>query len=185
MAHPAAHYWNRGVADVPRMTGAADLLDAPDIPQLAEALGFTLPLSRVLDVGCGTGRVARWCREYHGVDIAIDAVEYCKRLGLRAATINGPRNLAIYRATPIDTIVCLSVFTHIDDIERRAYLREFAQVAERVIVDIIPGTGGGNVELWTADVGAFDADVRAIGWAIRHTAERTHNGVRHRAYLLE
>lgn len=189
MAHPAASYWNRGIDDVPRMTGARDLLDASDMPQLAEALGFSLPLRRVLDVGCGTGRIHRHCDGYVGVDVARDAVAYCAVRGISADVIDGPYDLATsvgrQRYSDTETIVCLSVFTHIDAIERRAYLAAFVPLADRVIVDIIPGDGRGNVELWTASVPAFDHDLATIGWAIRATAERTHDGVRHRAYLLE
>lgn len=163
MSHQFASYWDRGERNVPDMTGARLLLEANDLPILAESLGFTLPLVDVLDVGCGTGRIAKHCVDYHGVDIAQSAVDYCRHRGLRADLIHSVTDL------PDDTygfITAMSVFTHIDRPERQAYLAEFAKRAPFIMVDIIAGDGSGDVAMWTAVPSEMEDDVRSAGFSI-------------------
>jgi SAM-dependent methyltransferase len=161
MSHRYAPYWNMGVQSVPVQTGATHVLNGTDIHLLAAAFGVPLPWGYVLDVGCGTGRLAPWCRHYHGVDIAADAVAYCVQHGRHATLIDGPDDLP---PGPFDLIACLSVFTHVDRPERQAYLRAFVPRAARLIVDIIPGTGDGGINRWTADVTTFVVDLDAVGY---------------------
>lgn len=165
---PEVAYWDRGVGQVPRMTGAADLLDARDVRAVAAALAIPLPFGTVLDVGCGTGRVAPLCRGYLGVDVAPSAVAYCRERGLAAATIRGPEDLPPFQW---DWVLALSLFTHIDAAARRAYLAAFAPRAPHLLVDVIPGTGGGDMVRWSADVQTFEADLHAAGYVVRGTAE--------------
>jgi len=182
--NPAAAYWNRGVENVPLMTGASALLEAKDIPGLAADLGFSLPFGSVLDVGCGTGRIARHCTTYRGVDIAADAVKFCRQEGRAALLIDGPESLPV---VVVDWITCLSVFTHISHDDRVAYLLEFAKRAPNVLVDIIPGTGAGDVEMWTADPVELTAAIVETGWTIRETTDRENahlDGRLHRYYWL-
>lgn len=181
LPHPAAAYWNRGLDQVPWITGADALMDGRDILEVLAALGLACPLGpTVLDVGCGTGRMAAHCMDYVGVDIAQDAVAFCQARGLAASRITGPADLHGQYAL----VLCLSVFTHIDADERRAYLRTFRMLAPRVLVDIIPGTGAGGVALWTADEAEFRQDVTDSGWDIRGTTDRVP-GAWHRYFLLE
>ena len=53
--HPHTAYWDRGVRNVPDMTGAKHLLDGRDLYAVCQALDIDLPLPNVLDVGCGPG----------------------------------------------------------------------------------------------------------------------------------
>ena len=207
-----AAYWNQGVAQVPTMTGAASLMDGSDICAHATALGFTLPFASVLDVGCGTGRLAQFVTcypesgrpKYIGCDIARDAVTYCRQLGLEAFEITGPSNLP-QSLHPIELdgvqcwwlfpgeerrvfewITCLSVFTHIPRSERKAYLREFTTRAPNLLVDIIPGDGSGDVAMWTADVPGFEADLDETGWRVMAQHDRPcPSGPTHRFYRCE
>jgi len=189
--HPAASYWNRGAQRVPSTTGAETLMDACDFEDITRALGIDRPIDSVLDVGCGTGRVARHCDHYIGVDIAADAVRYCKARGLDARLIEGPEHLLTSLGLPeapadFTLVLAMSVFTHIDADERQRYLEAFTRLTNLVLVDIIPGSGNGDVSLWTADTAQFERSIAHCGWAIRHTYDRpSPEGVEHRYYLLD
>lgn len=189
MPHPAAAYWNGGVHRVPDQTGASALLDAQDIPVIMGALGVPLPFASCLDVGCGTGRASRHALAYLGVDIARDAVDYCLQRGLVALLIDGPEDLrgaAIRGAAEFSVVLALSVFTHIDTDERRAYLDAFRFLAPRAVVDIVPGDGSGDVPCWTADPQDFVAWAWACGWNAPVCYDRpSPEGVPHRYYRLE
>ena len=65
-------------------------------------------------------------------------------------------------------VTCMSVFTHIDETERARYLARFKKLAPRLLVDIIPGDGSGDVPLWTADMDQFEGML--LGPAIRCSA---------------
>jgi SAM-dependent methyltransferase len=175
-------YWNQGIEMVPHMTGAGHLLDAQDIPSICADLGIALPLQNVLDVGCGTGRLAVHCEGYLGVDIAVDAVRYAKRAGRNVQLVAGAHDLPLWN---FDLITCLSVFTHIDRAERRDYLDAFAIRAPMCLVDIIPGDGGGATERWTCDVHEFTTQLEDAGWCVCATTQRgTPDGNVHRYHLL-
>jgi hypothetical protein len=159
-----AAYWTvSDINAVPRMTGAASVLDASDMADVCGRLALWLPLIDVLDVGCGTGRLAKLCDGYLGVDIAPSAVAYCQREGLNAALITGPEDLPPGRR---GLIACLSVFTHIDRAARRAYLAAFAQRSWWLLVDVIHGAEGGTVQLWQADRDWFLADLASAGYDV-------------------
>jgi SAM-dependent methyltransferase len=189
MTTAARAYWDRGVRNVPDMTGAANLMDGADLVRICADRGIDLPLPNVLDVGCGTGRIAQHCSGYLGVDIAPSAIAYCAEQGLDARVIDGPLSLPHLR---FEWITCLSVFTHIEPDERFDYLEAFASRARFVLVDIIPGAEeGGSVALWTVPPSNFQADLGAAGFAIHGWAEyrwpggRHHEGHTHRYYHVE
>lgn len=84
---------------------------------------------RVLDFGCGsgygTGRIAGFAREVHGVDVASDAVEYAKTRyrsdNLHFQRIDPQRPLP-FPAESFDVILSFQVIEHVSDDD--AYLRE-------------------------------------------------------------
>ncbi len=181
--HPDTPYWDRGASNVPDMTGARHLLDGRDLVAVFAALGLSVPLTgSVVDIGCGTGRLAQLCRDgYWGFDIAPAAVEYCRARGLTAQLITGP-GFHVKRA---DLIACISVFTHMSRDERVAYLESFAAMpATDIVVDIIPGDGTGNVAVWTAVPAEFEADAKAAGFAIAAVTDHQWDDHRHRYYRL-
>jgi SAM-dependent methyltransferase len=182
--HPFTGYWNRGVRNVPDMTGARHLMDVRDLKAIMAALGLALPLTNVLDVGCGTGRLGQIAENYMGVDIAPDAVAYAAAEGYNAHVINGVDDLRDL-VPMFQTLTCISVFTHIDRPERQAYLKAFHRLSPRVIVDIIPGDGSGDVELWTAKPEEFAWDCRAAGFTVVREHDEAWDRNTHRYFLLE
>lgn len=165
--HPHVGYWDHGVKNVAAMTGALGLLDAHDIMELCQVMGIKLPLRSALDVGCGTGRVAPLCRSYVGVDIAPSSIEYCVQNNLNAYLISGADSLGQWRT---EWTLALSLFTHMDRTERRAYLAKFR--SKYLLADIIPGDGSGEVAKWTADVTEFMADLDEANYKVVRTADK-------------
>lgn len=181
-AHPAAAYWDRGTRNVPDMTGARHVLDAADLRLVCARLDIALPLrGDVLDVGCGTGRLAQICEpgHYYGFDIAPSAVAYCRTFGLFAQVMRGPDDLP---DAGFGWTTCVSVFTHMDRAERQAYLAAFARISPELLVDIIPGDGSGDVAYWTADAPTFEADLAAAGYAIVARTDHSWDDAPHRFY---
>lgn len=179
--HPAAAYWDRGVRNVPDMTGAKHLLDAQDFPVIFAALDMPERLPNVLDVGCGTGRLAKWCDGYAGMDISPSMVEYCRAKGLWATLITGPQ----WVVPDVQWIACISVFTHIGRDERRDYLRSFCYNAPNALVDILPGDGSGAIEFWTADPDEFVADCIDAGFDVLGSVDHQWGVHTHRYYRLQ
>lgn len=168
MMHKDASYWDRGWRNVPDMTGARHLLDAPDLKEVLGSFGIPLPLKNVLDVGCGTGRASQLCDGYLGTDIAQSAIDYCAKKKIPAVLMTGPDDLP---SGPFDVILCISVFTHVDRAERRSYLDAFAARVDVLVVDIIKGDGSGNVAAWTAVPEEFEQDMRDCGFEFASPAD--------------
>ena len=90
-----------------------------------------------------------------------------------------------FYVSAVDLVTCISVFTHIGREERQRYLAAFQALSPRVLVDIIPGDGAGDVALWTADPAEFSADVEAAGFRIVHELDQAWDMNPHRYFLLE
>ena len=60
-----------------------------DVPDEKEAMGYVK--GRVLDIGCGAGRVALWLQlrgfDVTGIDVSPAAIEVCQRRGLRRCLV--------------------------------------------------------------------------------------------------
>jgi SAM-dependent methyltransferase len=163
------------------ITGAASVMDCSDLRDVFDNLGIPA-LYRVLDVGCGTGRLSSMCLDYTGVDIAIDAISYCQHRGLNVYLIDGPYDL---KGT-FDTVCCLSVFTHIGRSERRQYLSTFRQMAHELVVDIMPGGEHGDVSCWYADTTEFEGDLDDSNYEIVEVYSRVSpDNATHRYYRAE
>lgn len=183
--HPDAAYWDQGEKNVPDMTGAKHLLDARDLRVVFEHFGVPIPIRSVLDVGCGTGRLAALCQDYYGVDISVSARDYCRAHGILADLIGGAHDLAVIR-DPFDLVTCISVFTHIDRSERQGYLHAFAAIkAPALLVDIIPGDGAGNVALWTARPDDMMADLTDAGFTTLRWVDQAWDKHTHRYFYAE
>lgn len=169
--HPDAAYWTRGVAHVPQTTGAATLLDGDDIRGICRMLNIKLPFFSVVDIGCGSGRMAQFVdRTYFGYDISPDCVSYCQGRGIDATHITDVDDIDL--STPVDWVTCLSLFTHMDRAERQRYLEVTTQLSKNLLADIIPGDGSGNVAMWTADEALWSWDLEHAGYTIIGTFEK-------------
>jgi SAM-dependent methyltransferase len=89
---------------------------------------------RVLDFGCGCGRVARhWIGieglEIHGCDVDSDQIEWCRQnlpqLQVRLTPLTPPTG---YDTDTFDFIYALSVFTHMDEELQHAWMTEFRRL---------------------------------------------------------
>ena len=93
--------------------------------QILKESGFVFePGSRILDFGCGAGRMIRWLKdvaslcEVWGVDIRMESILWCQQ------NLSPPFKFATITTTPhlpfedrtFDLICAGSVFTHIDDL---------------------------------------------------------------------
>ena len=90
---------------------------------------------RVLDFGCGCGRVLRWLGDLppttsvHGCDIDPEAVEWLRSdLPHFAVLRNEPLPSLEYRSASFDLVLCHSVFTHLDEAYQDAWLQELCRV---------------------------------------------------------
>lgn len=181
-------YWNVAIEDVPGMTGAAEVMDLSDIREVLAHFG--LALGDVIDVGCGTGRLAQACKgEYVGYDVAPSMVDYARSKGLNAHVVSGAAELGqtadlYWKGRHADTVCCLSVFTHISRPDRQAYLDAFSRIAPQVLVDILPGEDEGSIAVWKADPDNFETDLEAAGYKIDGWYERrSPDQELHRYYL--
>lgn len=177
------NYWNVPIDAIPAQTGAENVMDCSDLADALNGLGLDPPLRDVMDVGCGTGRFSALCDGYRGADISPGAVQYATREGLDVWLISGGKDL---EGVTSEWVTCFSVFTHIGRGDRQRYLGAFAQIAPKLIVDILPGVEGGSTPVWYADPDGFEDDVDAAGYEISAYYERTApDGTAHRYYWCE
>lgn len=97
---------------------AAGRLAASSLTHLLEKHAVALDGARVLDFGCGCGRVLRHLRhlpaELHGCDSNPVAVEWCAgHLPFARAAVNALESPLDYDPESFDVVYALSVFTHL------------------------------------------------------------------------
>ncbi|MEO1038420.1 MAG: class I SAM-dependent methyltransferase [Pseudomonadota bacterium] len=100
---------------------------------LAEQGHSLATLPRVLDLGCGCGRLARhWAgRErmvLFGCDIDAAAVRWCQQNLPGDYAVNRVQPPAPYAEHSFDLVVAFSVFTHLKEATQRAWLDELARL---------------------------------------------------------
>ena len=109
------HWWYRGLRAL-----------------IGEAWGahVRLPRPRLLDVGCGTGAnllaLAGRC-EPVGLDVAPEAIAWCRRRGLAATTV-GSADALPFPAASFDAVLSCDVLSHQRLPDRLRPLREMARV---------------------------------------------------------
>ncbi len=92
-------------------------------------------IHRVLDFGCGCGRVIQWLMrhhdhaEFHGVDVDGDAIRWCSQHFPTAHfQTTAPAPPLPYPSEYFDLIHCLSVFTHLNESMQDLWIAELARV---------------------------------------------------------
>jgi len=74
--------------------------------------------ARILDVGCGTGANLELLARYgdaEGVDISVDALEFCRERGLQQQVRLGAAETLPYEDGSFDLVTALDVVEHLDD----------------------------------------------------------------------
>ena len=104
--------------------------------------------NRILDFGCGCGRVLRWFdeeaakAELHGSDIDNAAINWCRQhLPFAAFSTNGPLPPLPYPDDFFDLIYSISLLTHLNEDYQFQWLKELKRIAkpEAVIVQTVHG----------------------------------------------
>jgi SAM-dependent methyltransferase len=155
-------------------------------------LGVVGPSSRVLDVGCGSGRLARELvgllrppGAYVGFDVDPEAIAWCRRAyagRLQASFVHADLVNGFYApggAAPAasyvfpvpdgwaDCVVVTSVFTHLLGADAAHYLDESRRVLApggRIVASFLLGEGGGGDEARRlTDPAAIARDLAARG----------------------
>lgn len=166
---------------VPIATGVGEEIWMGDIGEVCAGIGWAFHGS-LLDVGCGTGRLARYADTYRGVDIAPAMVAYCQEAGLDVTLTVTPDDLPI---GPFDQGAMLSVMTHIPRDLRREYLFALRARVGALLVDILPGRNDGDTGRMMADPDDFEADAREAGFSVvRSFGRNARSGAHHRYYIL-
>ena len=83
---------------------------------IVEKLSSPRPALRILDVGCGTGANIEMLSQYgeaEGVDVSDDALEFCRRKGLKVQ--KGLAETLPYDDEAFDLTTALDVIEHLDD----------------------------------------------------------------------
>jgi 2-polyprenyl-3-methyl-5-hydroxy-6-metoxy-1,4-benzoquinol methylase len=97
------------------------------------------PTAKILDFGCGCGRVLRWWKgpgwkdlpgaEVHGTDYNPDLVEWCAtNLSFAKIARNQLSPPVAYARDTFDLIYALSVFTHLPESGQFAWMAEFRRI---------------------------------------------------------
>ncbi len=82
---------------------------------ICQATGLTRP--RILDIGCGTGANLEMLSQFgaaEGVDVSIDALEFCRQRGLQNVRQGEAEHLP-YEDGSFDLVTALDVVEHLDD----------------------------------------------------------------------
>jgi SAM-dependent methyltransferase len=86
------------------------------LDQIVSSLSTRHSPLKILDVGCGTGANIEMLSQYgeaEGVDVSDDALEFCRRKGLKAQ--KGLAETLPYKDETFDVTTALDVIEHLDD----------------------------------------------------------------------
>ncbi len=110
---------------------------AQDVEKILEENGHSFStIEKVLDFGCGCGRVLRFlskdgshAERLYGTDIDPQAIRWCKKhLPLANWDVNKALPPTRYESDTFDFIFAISVFTHLDEQYQNAWLQELRRI---------------------------------------------------------
>ena len=126
---------------------------------LARHYGLDLRRARILDWGCGHGRVIRYFAdiephaELHGVDIDADNVGWIQRHLPTVKAIHGPLMPPLpYPDDMFDFIFGLSVMTHLTEGVQRAWLEELQRISRPGALIMLTFSGDTDVAFSSRDL---------------------------------
>lgn len=108
---------------------------AADVERYARAAQLAGREARVLDFGCGCGRVLRFLSHspawrIYGSDLDAEAITWCRQhlAGLATFSTNAPAPPIPYPADSFDFVYSISVFTHLPEDLQLQWLEELRRV---------------------------------------------------------
>jgi SAM-dependent methyltransferase len=148
---------------------------------------------RVLDWGVGCGRVARYFSavpgiEFCGIDVDADNVEWCSR-NLPGRYMRAPlRPPASLDAASFDLIYGISVLTHLDERDQRAWLAELNRLAAPgaiVLLSFHGSTAGIYAGLPLPELDAYLDAVARDGFVMTGVNDQIRDFIDERDYYLD
>ena len=94
---------------------------------------------KILDIGCGTGAVMKNLQKYgevYGIDSSNDAIEFCKKRGLKNVKVGNAMNLPFSNNT-FDLITCLDVLYHKGISNDNVVIKEMFRVCKKGGISLI------------------------------------------------
>jgi SAM-dependent methyltransferase len=120
------------------------------------ATNTTIPVTTVVDLGCGCGRVLRhllderW--DLHGCDVNDELVGWCAdHLPGVHVNVTTPGPPLPFDDASVDYVYAFSVFTHFTALEQRAWLAELARIVRPGGVVLLSTHGAAFVDLLPTD----------------------------------
>jgi SAM-dependent methyltransferase len=128
-------------------------------------------VGRMLDFGCGCGRVLRhWADlegpEIHGSDFNERLANWCgKKLPFVTASVNGLAPPLEYEAERFDLVYAISVFTHLPHDLERAWIEELSRIVEPGGLLLLTTHGDSYADRLDAEERArYDAGKPVVRW---------------------